>query len=346
LNAARISFTATLLPNGKVLVAGGMNNVSGWLSGAELYDPATGIWAATGSMNGARAGATATLLPNGKVLVVGGQIAGEVYLTSAELYDSNTGTWTATGSLSTASGVHATTLLPNGKVLLAGGFNQSYLSRAELYDPASGTWTATGSLSAARSIATVTAAPLLPDGKVLLAGGINGAELYDSASGTWTVTGAMSSARYNDTDVLLPNGQVLVAGGQNETSNSLSSAELYGDGSSPYQALVQSPINADETSVFTVRRGVVPVKFTLTDNGAATCALPPATIAVTRTAGGTLGEVNESLYAGSADSGSNFRINSCQYIYNLNSGALGAGTYRVDIRMNNQIVGSAVFQLK
>lgn len=113
-----------------------------------------------------------------------------------------------------------------------------------------------------------------------------------------------------------------------------------------FNAQVQQPINANGTSVFSVRRGVVPLKFTLTNNGASTCALQPATIAVTRTAGGTLGSVNESVYSMSADSGSNFRINSCQYIYNLNSNALGAGTYRVDIKINSSVVGSAVFGLK
>jgi hypothetical protein len=99
-----------------------------------------------------------------------------------------------------------------------------------------------------------------------------------------------------------------------------------------YSAQVQQPINADGTSVFNVRRGVVPVKFTLTQGGVATCALPPATIALTRTAGGTTGAIDESVYTGSADTGSNFRIDSCQYIYNLSSGALGVGTYRVDIK--------------
>jgi len=74
--------------------------------------------------------------------------------------------------------------------------------------------------------------------------------------------------------------------------------------------------------------------------------LPPATIALTRTAGETTGAIDESVYSGSADTGSNFRIDSCQYIYNLSSSALGVGTYRVDIEINNQVVGSATFQLK
>jgi hypothetical protein len=115
--------------------------------------------------------------------------------------------------------------------------------------------------------------------------------------------------------------------------------------SAPYSAQIQPPINPDGTSVFNVRRGVVPVRFTLTQNGAPTCALPPATIALTRTAGGTTGTVNESDYIMAADNGSNFRIDGCQYVYNLNSSALGVGTYRVDITINGQVVGSAIFQL-
>ena len=84
----------------------------------------------------------------------------------------------------------------------------------------------------------------------------------------------------------------------------------------------------------------------MTVNGIATCALPPATIAVTRTSGGTTGQVDESVYSMSADSGSNFRIDNCQYVYNLSASALGVGTYRVDIKINGQVVGSAIFQLK
>jgi hypothetical protein len=113
-----------------------------------------------------------------------------------------------------------------------------------------------------------------------------------------------------------------------------------------YAGQVRPPINADGTSAFNVRRGVVPVKFTLTVGGVATCDLPPATIAVTRTAGGVVGEVNESVYSGNADTGSNFRIDNCQYVYNLNSRALGVGTYRVDILIDRQVVGSAVFALQ
>ena len=120
--AARASHTATLLPNGKVLVAGGYNG-SSYLASAELYDPASGSWSYTRSMAATRENHTAMLLPNGKVLVAGGY-NGSSYLTSAELFDPNSGasgSWSATGSLATERYLHTATLLPNGKVLIAGG---------------------------------------------------------------------------------------------------------------------------------------------------------------------------------------------------------------------------------
>jgi WD40 repeat protein len=172
LNTARYSHTATLLPNGKVLVAGGaIDNSSNATATAELYDPDTGMWTTTMDMGmgNEREDHTATLLPNGKVLVAGGSPDGSSYLNTAELYDPAglpNGTWTATGSLTTARGFHTATLLPNGKVLVrggAGGFNS-----AELYDPASRTWIATtNGLTTERFEHTAT---LLPNGKVLVAG--------------------------------------------------------------------------------------------------------------------------------------------------------------------------------
>ncbi len=226
MGTARGEHTATLLPSGKVLVAGGFD-LSNALSSAELYDPVTGTWTATGSMSTARYDHTATLLPNGQALVAAGTDSDFRPLRSAELYDPASGTWTATGSMVAARGRHTATLLPSGKVLVAGGFNG--LSSAELYDPASGTWSATGSMGTARFDHTAT---LLPSGEVLVAGGYNfndgylsSAELYDPASGTWSATGGMGTARAQHTATLLPNGKVLVAGGSNGVA--LSSAELY-----------------------------------------------------------------------------------------------------------------------
>ena len=240
LKIGRHSHTATLLPNGKVLVVGGFiprqDSTGIPQSSAELFDPATGTWTRTGSPITARAGHTATLLPNGKVLATSGIYGGG---DSAELYDPAAGTWTLTGSLKTPrNGSHTATLLPNGKVLVAGGlhiiFADSTLKSAELYDPTTGTWTATGSLKEARSNHTAT---LLPNGKVLVAGGdvgsgfqLNGAELYDSATGTWTPTGSLNAGRFRHSATQLPSGQVLLAGGYGEINGVFSlllDTELY-----------------------------------------------------------------------------------------------------------------------
>ncbi len=165
-----------------------------------------------------------------------------------------------------------------------------------------------------------------------------------SCSGTTDGNGVASCTINNVSQPLGPASiQVSFAGNGDYPANSTTSSVVV---FSRYTAQIQQPINPDGTSVFNVRRGVVPVKFTLTQNGVATCALPPATIAVTRTAGGTTGAVDEAVYTGPADSGSNFRIDSCQYVFNLSASALGVGTYRIDILINGQLVGSASFRLK
>ncbi|MCX6388254.1 MAG: kelch repeat-containing protein, partial [Solirubrobacterales bacterium] len=115
LTDARQAQTATLLPNGKVLIAGG-NGSSGHLASAELYDPATGVFTPTGSLTDARYSATSTLLRNGKVLIAGGY-GNSGILASAELYDPATGVFTPTGSLTDARYLATSTLLRNGKVL-------------------------------------------------------------------------------------------------------------------------------------------------------------------------------------------------------------------------------------
>jgi galactose oxidase-like protein len=112
-----------------------------------------------------------------------------------------------------------------------------------------------------------------------------------------------------------------------------------------FAAQVQQPINSDGSSIFNAKRGVVPVKFILTVDGAATCDLPPATISLTRTSGATPGPVDESVYVQSSDSGSNFRISSCQYVYNLGTSPLGVGTYQVNISIGATAVGTATFGL-
>jgi hypothetical protein len=236
----RENSTATLLQNGKVLVAGGYGGIGfSNIASAELYDPATGSFAPTGAMTVSRAEATATLLPNGKVLIAGGISGGYSFIptASAELYDPSSGTFAPTGSMAVPRFAHSATLLPNGDVLIAGGdtaLGTFGTATAELYDPTSGTFSPTGSMSVSRWRHTAT---VLPNGKVLVAGGFGAgadartsAELYDPTSGTFSPTGAMTTARETQTATLLANGQVLIAGGENTDSGSyspLASAELY-----------------------------------------------------------------------------------------------------------------------
>jgi hypothetical protein len=220
---ARASHTATLLPDGTVLLTGGAG-----LASAEKYNPGTAkFMPTTGSMNVARDGQTATLLKTGKILITGGT-NGTAALATAEVFDPATGIFTPTvGSMSVARTGHNATLLNDGKVLITGGNTLT----AELFDPSTGMFTpTTGKMATARSEDTAT---LLTNGRVLITGGLGGntalatAELYDPTTESFSATGSMATARNYHTATLLtagPNtGKVLLAGGN--TNNAV--AELY-----------------------------------------------------------------------------------------------------------------------
>jgi len=231
MSTIRINHTATLLPNGKVLVAGGTSSVSPYstpaLSGinsAEIYNPASGTWTLTGNLGAARTDHTATLLPNGNVLVTGGVNGNALnVLSSSEIFDSSTGNWLGTGSLTSTRLGHSATLLPDGTVLVVGGYGAavnaiegtlSAETSAEIFNPANGSWTPTGSMSSAREYHTAT---LLQNGTVMVTGdgGDTGSstEIYDPLTGTWSLSGSLNMARLAHTATLRPNGTVLVAGG-------------------------------------------------------------------------------------------------------------------------------------
>jgi WD40 repeat protein len=226
--------TATLLTNGKVLIAGGDNTEGDMLPfflpgdssvTAEVYDSATGRFTFTGNMVTPRVGQTATLLVNGDVLIAGGWSASQnASIAAAELYHPATGAFTPTGSMNSPRTGHTATLLPDGKVLIAGGAHDRTLAdsdSAEIYDPATGSFMATGSMAEKRCSHTAT---LLPNGTVLLVGGGSVVtEIYDPSTGSFVLSGLTELDRSGHSATLLQNGNVLVVGGW----ASPTTAELY-----------------------------------------------------------------------------------------------------------------------
>jgi len=239
--SARFGHSATLLSDGRVLIAGGVNQT------AEIYDPSAGTFVPTGNMFTPRGGHTATMLSDGKVLVAGGSsLPGGDALGTAELYDSSSGMFSPTGSLMIPRSGHTATPLPNGKVFFAGGVPgptdvnpfAPIDPRTELYDPATGQFSNAGNMTAHRIRQTAT---LLADGTVLLIGGwvdapdgyytTTSAEIYDPASSRFTATARLEQSRGYHSATRLADGSVLVTGGTHAEPPGpvavLNTAEIY-----------------------------------------------------------------------------------------------------------------------
>lgn len=244
--ATRFGQVAARLPDGRVLVAGGVSGATR-LASAELYDPAAGTWSATASMTSPRLGHAVAQLNDGRVLVVGGHdanisCADPPVGNSAEIYDPVAATWTRTGNLSVNRSSAIAVRLADGRVLVAGGGDRcgSVRKAAEIFDPATGVWTRTGDMNVARQ---ALAGVLLRDGRVLVAGGFGvspfaslaSAELFDPATGAWTMTGSMHDPRmwtFDDMSAtgfltLLPDGRAFTAGGLNRCGTSASCQIAY-----------------------------------------------------------------------------------------------------------------------
>jgi len=233
MSTPRGAHTATLVRNGKVLVAGGYatNNT---LASAELFDPATGNWTAAGTIPGARGSHSAVLLPNGKVLVAGGANGDSV--ATAALYDPVGNSWAAANPMSFKRQSFMMNLLPNGKVMVSGGwFQTAVYPNTEIFDPSTGQWTASASMNIKRFNATST---VLANGRVLVVSGadesgfdtvtVGSTEVFDSTADSFSSTSPMFTPRNGHTATLLATGKVLIAGGYvNSGNNSTNSAELF-----------------------------------------------------------------------------------------------------------------------
>ena len=209
----RVEHTATLLPDGRVLVVGGRG---GSPTSAEVWDPATGTFGPAGSLAKKRVEHTATLLPDGRVLIVGGWGFYDVFA-SATVWDPATASFSPAGSLVEARRQHTATLLPDGRILIVGGQDDDdVLASAEVWDPVTASFGPAGPLAEARGYHTAT---LLSDGRVLVVGGASDdgfrtpAEVWDPATDTFGPAGSLAEARFLHTATALPDGRVLVVGG-------------------------------------------------------------------------------------------------------------------------------------
>lgn len=233
----RAGHTATLLPDGRVLVTGGCTQRSceGVTAATELIDPASGTSVRGPDMLQRRVGHTAVTLSDGRILLIGG-FGQQGVLATTELFDPATGSFAAGPELSAPRADVAAFLLPDLSVLVAGGFDgQVSVATTEILDATATAFRETAAMSVTRSSH---AGALLSDGRVLITGGGSGggsgevrasAEVYDPAAGTWAATGEMTARRHKHAAAVLPDGRVLVIGGSDERDSRgrYRSAEIY-----------------------------------------------------------------------------------------------------------------------
>lgn len=234
--------TATLLPNGRVLIAGGFTTnatSTGSTNGSEIYYPDTDVFLRAGLMISSRSNHTASLLPDGNVFVAGGFGANDVISDTAEIFYSTAMQWRAVANMPAPRTLHTATTLKDGRILLAGGINagSGVLSSVVAYNPATGGWSALAALPSALHSHT---ASLLSDGRVLVTGGNDGlgevdaSYVYDPSANNWSTTPIppgrttiLAQPRFGHNAVTLPNGNVVISGGSQRFGTLTEQIEYY-----------------------------------------------------------------------------------------------------------------------
>ena len=227
---SRVNHSATLLPDGRVLVVGGMDEGFNPLRTSEIFDPVTNRWNAAEDMSVARTEHSATLLKDGRVIVTGGMNENLKIIGTTEIFNPKTGKWSEYEGMKTVRRGHFTLSLPDGKVAVVGGVGQTLgglgilanisavgaLLSTEIYDPKTNRWSLASDMLEGHSGGL---AVLLKDGRVLVAGGYNqgealaSSEVFDPNLGEWMRTASMARKTFANTATVLSDGSVLFTGG-------------------------------------------------------------------------------------------------------------------------------------
>jgi hypothetical protein len=232
MNQQRWHHGASLLPDGRVLVSGGLDATNNTLSSVEIYDPVTDTWT-DGPSIPKRGAHIQHTLNDGRILVAAGYTDyvnfRDTGVVSTYLFNPGLGLWIEVGSLNTAKPLSASVLCGDGKVLILGD-SGTESGKAEVFDPATESWTVTAPMNVLRRGGVLVT---MMDGKVMAAGGIGGqtilgtAEIYDPSTGEWSTVAPMNVGRAFMAGSLLKDGRILVSGGSTDGFDVLTSNEIY-----------------------------------------------------------------------------------------------------------------------